>query len=159
MEARQQEKQERQVSRPIYQIPPSPAFRPPPRPSPPPPATQLIPQPQKPRGRPKGTKYSVPTSSAAPPSSSAPPMLTISKSGRQIKEKKAWEQEKGLSQKRSRGPRLDATLQPAMQPNKKKSKQHLVPSEDIDERETQQQHILGAGLVAGGTLWERKISM
>ena len=76
-------------------------------------------------------------------------MLTISKSGRQIKEKKAWEQEKGLSQKRSRGPTLDAALQPAMQVNKKKSKQHLVPSEDIDERESQQQHILGAAHLLG----------
>ena len=76
-------------------------------------------------------------------------MLTISKSGRQIKEKKAWEQEKGLSQKRSRGPTLDAILQPAMQPNKKKSKQDLVSSEDIDKRESQQRRILEAVFLVG----------
>ena len=91
----------------------------------------------------------MPTFSAAPPSSSAPSVLTTSKSGRQIKEKKAWEQEKGLSQKRSRGPTLDATLQPAMQPNKKKSKQDLIPSEDIDERESQQRRILEAAYLVG----------
>ena len=74
-------------------------------------------------------------------------MLTKSSSGRQIKEKKAWEQAKDLSQKRSRGPTLDATLQPAMQPNKKKSKQNLVPSEVYDERESQQRRILEAGFI------------
>ena len=37
-----------------------------------------------------------------------------------------------------------------MQPNKKKSKQHLIPSEDIDERESQQQRILGAVYLLGG---------
>ena len=44
-----------------------------------------------------------------------------------------------------------------MQPNKKKkSKQHLVPSEDIDERESQQQRIPGAAyLLREGTPWER----
>ena len=82
-------------------------------------------------------------------------MLTISKSGRQIKEKKAWEQEKGLSQKRSRGPTLDATLQSAMQLNKKKFKQHLIPSEDIDERESQQQRILGPAYLLGNPLRAR----
>ena len=86
-------------------------------------------------------------------------MLSKSKSGRSIKDMKVWEQEKGLSQKRSRGPTLDATLQPAMQPIKKKSKQNLVPSEDIDERESHQQRILGAAYLLGGTLWEREISM
>ena len=147
-EARQQEKQEKQVPRHIYQIPPPPAFRPPPRyspPPPPPPATQPIPQPPKPRGRPKGSKNSAPID--APPPSSAPPVLTTSKSGRQITEKKTWEQAKGLSQKRSRGPKLDTTLQPILQP--KKSKQHMVPSEEIDERESQQQRIIGAAYLIG----------
>ena len=91
----------------------------------------------------------MPTFSTAPPSSSAPPVLMKSSSGRQIKEKKAWEQEKGLSQKRSRGPTLNATLQPAMQPNKKKSKSNLIPSEDVDERESQQRRILEAGYLLG----------
>ena len=76
-------------------------------------------------------------------------MLTTFKSGRKIKEKKVWEQEKGLSQKRSRESTLNATLQPAMQPNKKKSKQHLISSENIDERESQQQRILGAAYLLG----------
>ena len=39
---------------------------------------------------------------------------------------------------------MDATLQPTTQPIKKKSKQNLVPSEDIDKRESQQQRILNA---------------
>ena len=152
-EARQQEKQEKQVPRYIYQIPPPPAFRPPPRPSPPslpPPATQPIPQPPKPRGRPKGSKNSAPiTTIDAPPPSSAPPVLTTSTRGRHITERKAWEQAKGLSQtqKRSRGPTLDATLQPILQP--KRSKQHMVPTEEIDERESQQQRILGAAYLIG----------
>ena len=61
-----------------------------------------------------------------------------------------WEQANGLSQqKRSRGPTLDTTLQPAMQPIKKKSKQDLVPSEDVDERESQQQRILNAAYLVG----------
>ena len=36
-----------------------------------------------------------------------------------------------------------------MQPNKKKSKQDLVPSEDIDERESQQRRILEAAYWLG----------
>lgn len=156
-EAQQQEKQEKQIAKSIYQIPLLLAFRPPLRSSPSPPATQLAPpaiqsvsQSQKSRNRLKGSKNSASTSSTtAPPSSSAPPVLTTSKSDRQIKEKKVWEQEKGLSQKRLRGSTLDTTLQPAMQPIKKKSKQNLVPSKDVDKRESQQQRILNTAYLVG----------
>ena len=79
---------------------------------------------------------------SAPPSSSAPPVLSTSKSGRQIKGKKVWEQAKGLSQIRPRGPTLEAAADD-VQPTKK-SKQTMVPTEDIDDRESQQQRILGA---------------
>ena len=95
-EARPQEKHKKQISRPIYQISLSPAFRSPSRPSPPLSTTQSIPQPQKPRGS-----------------------------------------------------TLNATLQPAMQPNKKKSKQYLISSEDIDERKSQQQRLLRAAYLRG----------
>ena len=36
-----------------------------------------------------------------------------------------------------------------MQPNKKKSKPNLVPSEEVDERESQQRRILEAGYLLG----------
>ena len=42
-----------------------------------------------------------------------------------------------------------------MQPNKKKSKQYLVSSEDIDERESQQQRILRAVYLLGEPLRAR----
>ena len=82
-------------------------------------------------------------SSSTLPSTSTLPMLPTSSSGRQIKAKKVWEQAKGLSQTRPRGPTLEAAVD-NVQPTKKKSKQIMVPTEDIDERESQQQRILGA---------------
>ena len=89
------------------------------------------------------------TSSAGfstPSSSSAPLVLSKSTFDRQIKEKNAWEQAKGLlrsDRQRPRGPTLDATRE-AIQPMKKNSKQNLARNEDINERKSQLQHILGA---------------
>ena len=46
-----------------------------------------------------------------------------------------------------------------MQPNKKKSKQDLVSSEDIDKRESQQRRILETGFLLGERHWEKGMSM
>ena len=72
-------------------------------------------------------------------SSTAPPTLSKAKSDRQIEKKKAWEQGKGLlwsGRPRPRGPTLDATLE-AIQISKENYKQILVPSGDIDKKESQ----------------------
>lgn len=116
-----------------------------PPPPPPPPPKRL--------GRLLGSKNAlgIPSFSASrvtnePPSSSAPAKLT--RTGRQVKEKKVWEQAKGLSQpqRRPRGPILDETLEVERLPvvKKARSKNNMMPDEDLEERESQQERILGA---------------
>ena len=55
-----------------------------------------------------------------------------------------WEQAKGLSQTRPRGPTLEAAADDVQPTKKSEQTMVLVPTEDIDDRESQQQRILGA---------------
>lgn len=76
----------------------------------------------------------------------------MTKSGRQVKEKKIWEPASppkrggrgggGSRGGRPRGPTLEATHP---QPAQKRSKTKLIAAEDIDESETEQQAVINAG--------------
>ena len=95
----------------------------------------------KQRERPNGSKNkpsALPLIINAPPPSSVPAAIATTHHGRQIKEKRVWEQGKGHSQSfgqwgRQRGDSLEAIL--SLPKKKKSSETSLVDAIDVDEWE------------------------
>lgn len=109
------------------------------------------PLPPKPKGRPRGSKNSIPPAAVPallePPPSSAPPVLT--RSGRAVTKATKWEP---APIRRARGETLEAEAA-TLKPVRKKSRVELAEGEtmvnpiDVEERESQQQRIIRSGFI------------